>query len=890
MRRSKSKRQLIAVLLAALTMAVLGALVYGQGESTSHLTYHGNLARTGWNNREMALTYASIDNRPEIGRGRFGKIWETRLIHEGVFEQVYAQPLYHEGIVYAVTQRNWVSALHAADGVRIWERQVARPLSQEQWEAKIGSTCGDVNPWHGITSTPVLDPATNILYVVAVTLDQDDFQQYRMYALDIGNKGATRPGWPTDGVLLDGIYRSPSFTMDFDAYRATQRGGLTLLDGVVYAPFSSRCDVFAWSGFVFGVDTANPGGELRVFSAAPDGTGTGAGIWGGAGISVDQDGYMYVATGNGTFNATNAMPPNSSFAQSILRLDPRDPPLYFVKDPANYYTIPNFTPTNNRDEDMGGSSITVIPDQSDTGTTTPRLLLTSAKDGVVYLVNRDYLGGMVAPNGAQIQRLKTFRGGGSGGAKVAAAYFDAGPDGRFVYLSAGHSDQPFTGNYAHWGDANINMSPAASLARAEIGTSPSLAIFGERVFAAWVTNDGSRSVRIKASDNGRNWNPPSAPVGVTVGPRSSPALAAWGSTLALAWIQTETRDVRVIYSLDGLSWPATGFPIGARAVRDTSPAVTVYNGLLYVSWVNDSPGREVMIKSSLDGMNWSPAVSTGESSDHLGGVAPLGVLNDRLHVFWVTTDPGPPITTRRLFYKSSPDGLDWSSPRASTGERVNIESQIAAAPYHDLTFLPRLHFFWLVNRANNRQVQNSSIGLDLVTGVFGQEPRLTDCNETGFGSSGPTAVAWGTNLHMAFVANNPNRDLLGKIAQPAYPGRGVVAFRLVAEKGGPSQLVPAWGSPFTMSYNPSSPVVTSDGLSDPIAWVVDPTPSSTGSKPIVYGFNALTGEVLYNSERTSGMADRPTWNGRKFGTPAVVAGKLFLGTEQGIVAYGLPPE
>jgi hypothetical protein len=622
--------------------------------------------------------------------------------------------------------------------------------------------------------------------------------------------------------------------------------------------------------------------RMRVFCTAPDSPNGGAGIWGGAGISVDEDGFMYVATGNGTFNGANPNPPNRSFAQSVLRLNPEDPD-FFDRDPINYYTLPNVGPTNGRDEDLGGSSVLIIPDQSDTPTDTPRMILTSGKDGVVYLLNRDNLGGYAPPNGSQIQRLKLYLGDGSGGAKVAAAYFDAGAQGRFIYMAAGRNNQ-FIGNYAHFGDSSFGIG-AGSSARAAIGTGPALAAHNGQIFAAWVTNDGSCSILIKSSSDGRNWSAP-LPVSATADLHSSPALAAFNNRLALAWIDRQTRALMLKLSDDGRTWPAEGRVVSAGVAAFSSPSLAVFNNRLYVSWIADTLDRDIVLKSSTDGMDWSGAeVPIYEGSDHTNAVAALGALDGRLYVFWVMTNPSPSKAERRIFYKSSADGTDWETdPRQSTGDAVRSESGITVAIFNDLRRQPRLHYLWIDNGGQNPQIRNRSLGRDLVTGNFGLESISTGTNENSLIGSGLGAAAFNGNLHMAFISNNSNRDVMAKIAQPAFPGRGVVALKLIVENG-KSKLDPVWATPYTLSYQPGAPYVSSNGQSDPVVWVADPA----GSRSVVRAYHAITGEELYNSERRSGGLDRPGWAGRKFGKTVVVDGKLFIGTE-GITAYGMLPE
>src|SRR5262249_46942249 len=153
--------------------------------------------------------------------------------------------------------------------------------------------------------------------------------------------------------------------------------------------------------------------------------------------------------------------------------------------------------------------------------------------------------------------------------------------------------------------------------------------------------------------------------------------------------------------------------------------------------------------------------------------------------------------------------------------------------------------------------------------------------------SGIGAAVFANNLFMAFVARDADRDLYIKMAPPAFPGRGVVALQLTVEDGR-SKLVPVWATDYWLNYQPGSPYVTSNGSDDALVWVADR--QADNNLPIVRAFHAVTGEELYNSERRPGAQDRPSWPGCKFCTTVVVDGKLFLGTQKGVVTYGILPE
>jgi hypothetical protein len=134
----------------------------------------------------------------------------------------------------------------------------------------------------------------------------------------------------------------------------------------------------------------DPPGPLRLFTPAL--TKTGAGIWGTAGPASDDQGNLYVVTGNLFGDSLDLV--NGNIGESFVRLSTANNQLTFSKQRADYYIPSNHQDLDNADADMGGSSSIGLPDH--TGSTTPHLLVCGGKDGNVYLVNRDNLGGMGA--------------------------------------------------------------------------------------------------------------------------------------------------------------------------------------------------------------------------------------------------------------------------------------------------------------------------------------------------------------------------------------------------------------------------------------------------------------------------------------------------------------
>src|SRR5581483_581494 len=166
----------------------------------SVLTYHNDLARTGQNQAEIALTRAAV------GSSQFGK-----LFAHPVDGYVYAQPLYVPGVyipgkgphnvVYVATEHDSVYAFDAdetsgVDAQPLWHASFIDPGAGVTPVPASMVACDQIAPELGITGTPVIDPVGGTLYVVATTLNNGVYQHH-LHALDIAS-GAERPGSPVE--------------------------------------------------------------------------------------------------------------------------------------------------------------------------------------------------------------------------------------------------------------------------------------------------------------------------------------------------------------------------------------------------------------------------------------------------------------------------------------------------------------------------------------------------------------------------------------------------------------------------------------------------------------------------------------------------------------------
>jgi Legume lectin domain/Chitobiase/beta-hexosaminidase C-terminal domain len=392
------------------------ALALGTHAQTNVTTQHNDIARTGANTNETILTPANVNP------SAFGKLFSYPV--DG---WMYAQPLYMPGVTMgagtpqAGTTRNVVFVATEHDSVYAFDADSntganANPL----WQAPlIGAgeeavpnpdiSCSDIVPEIGITSTPVIDPATNTLYVVAKTTVGDTTFIQRLHALDI-TTGNEKLGGPT--ILAASVpgngNGSSGGTLHLDPKWQLNRAGLLLVNGIVYIGFGSHCDNGPWHGWILAYSATT----LQQTGAwCPSPNSIGSGVWGGGtGLAADVPagkpyGRIFLATGNGIYDATA---PNYTdamdYGDSIVKLDLTNG----VPTMNTNGTVvgDDFTPLaqanlNNADEDQGSGGTLLLPNSE---------LTQVGKSGIVYVLNRENLGGY-NPNNTKDPQEAAYVGG-----------------------------------------------------------------------------------------------------------------------------------------------------------------------------------------------------------------------------------------------------------------------------------------------------------------------------------------------------------------------------------------------------------------------------------------------------------------------------------------------
>lgn len=361
--------------MAGLTIPAAVA-VHPQKARADVVTASGSNLRDGWDSREPNLSPAVLKS------GSFGQLFSAKV--DG---QVFAEPIVAGQTVIAATMNDWVYGLNAVTGAVRWKLSLGAPFPTSTIK------CDDATPNTGVMGTPVYDPSTGTVYVVAevVPAGNDAFHPaFFMHALN-AQTGAERPGWP---VQIKGApVNAP--TKQFSGISEWQRPGLLLLDGNVYAGFGSHCDWEPFTGYVAGVSTKTR--SESIWSDESGLTDTEGGIWqSGSGLMSDGTGRIFVATGNGVSPpAGPGSKPPGQLADAVVRLEVGAGGTLSARD---FFSPGNAPTLDATDGDLGSGGPVGLP----FGTSAdPHLLVQAGKDARVFLLNRDSLGGRKqGPKGA----------------------------------------------------------------------------------------------------------------------------------------------------------------------------------------------------------------------------------------------------------------------------------------------------------------------------------------------------------------------------------------------------------------------------------------------------------------------------------------------------------
>jgi len=473
----------------AATGAALAALALLISCKRSVTTYHYDNLRTGWNSEETKLKPSNVASLNVLA-----------LVLDDANDQVDTQPLIVPGIkiaggkhdaVYLATENDSVYAIDANTDTKLLKVSLGISVP---WP--IG--CSNNGPTVGIDGTPAIDLASHTMYVIAYVLDNSagNPPAYYIHALDLSTL--------TDKVPPQKITASHTLkdgsTFSFNATFQRQRPGLLLANGNVYAGFGSFCDWGAlptpqtgpasrgWIlGWQAGTLTPLPTNAMNDTQTTEPNNMFLSSVWeSGYGLANDPDGNIYFTTGNSDYSGTT-YDGCTNIQESVVKLPPSlDRICPTIPPPSpNLFTPANVANLDQGDTDVGSAGVMALPPQAGS---IPKLLVSNGKDGSMFLLNRDNLGGFTPSNAGVLGGVQSI----GAGCWCGPTYFNDGAP-HVVSSGGGWGVGVTTNSLQLW---NLQTAPSPKLVQSATGAMPDT--IQDPGFFTTVSSNGNKNAIIWA--------------------------------------------------------------------------------------------------------------------------------------------------------------------------------------------------------------------------------------------------------------------------------------------------------------------------------------------------------------------------------------------------------
>lgn len=301
-------------------------------------TFGGNPQRDGWARQETGISKANV--------GSLKLEWKTQLDNGSKELNSLTAPLVIEKLVTAQGFKDVVIVAGASDSVFAVDADDGKVMWQRKFAAAPAThpSSGFLCP-NSLNATPVIDPQMmhSTVYVVA-----SDGTLHSLNAVNGEDRAAPMPFVPAQ----------------------SKAWSLNLFNEKIFTTVSQGC-----GGAKSGVYSLALSGSTHSVKSFITGS-AGAGIWGRGGAAIDEQGVLFVETGDGTYD-----PSKNDYADSFLALGAAD---LSLKD---YYTPANHLYLTHKDLDMGAINPIVFPFKN------LELVAGGGKEGVLYLLDAKSLGG-----------------------------------------------------------------------------------------------------------------------------------------------------------------------------------------------------------------------------------------------------------------------------------------------------------------------------------------------------------------------------------------------------------------------------------------------------------------------------------------------------------------
>jgi predicted nucleic-acid-binding Zn-ribbon protein len=655
--------------------ALIVSMFLGGGSTASAqvaqdvLTSHNDIYRSGVYAAEKTLKPNNVNRRT------FGIAFTRQVVG-----QIWGQPLYVHGVgkhnvVYVATSENYVYAFDADDMSTNEQTPPLHSIQLGKPSAISSSVFGTIYPSNGISSTPVIDldpqdPGNGTLYVVAKVIPPDNGDaKFHNFALNLANLAQIRDT-TIDASAPKTTGANPSVLKFYDTDHLNRPALLIAKNHLVVAfgsgPNNDQ-DGRSYHGWVMSYSL--PGlNQTGVFVTTPNG-GMG-GIWqAGAGPAADDQGNVYVMTGNGHFRDAVGGAVHPDLADSFIKLDNSTGKLSL----ADWYTPPSRDFMEACDMDLGASGPGVMPDAG--------LVFGAGKTGIFYARNNEHMGGTDTPladpgqwtGAADCSNGQCFR--------VAQNVHGQ----HMVQQTCDMSGFPYstsTGfNTSSW-NATLNSYPHVHGAPVLWKLSPKVADL-----YVWPEEDYLKDFRFE----GRTFNP--SPIGKSA-PVDAANMSMPGGVLSLSWDGSKPQTA--------ILWASRPDPMAPKGI--SGPVVNSFTGHdqqhfvyrdadgivwdeYYCPGCNDANGgypwrlQQINCGADSDGscrFKNGDAVSAAPAAD-AGPVVVTYAEHDQQHFVFKSADGG----IWDVFYCPGCSGAAWRAQRVNMGPLTNAPAAVGA-PFVDV--------------------------------------------------------------------------------------------------------------------------------------------------------------------------------------------------------------
>jgi hypothetical protein len=296
---------------------------------------------------------------------------------------MWASPLYLEdgpndqGAFFAVTTGNDVFALDETTGSTLWSANLGASPTE--------TDCGNIRPL-GVISTPVIDEASRSIFV-AGAIGSGEIARHELHALSVDD-GSARAGWPVNmaDISAGGVSFAPRYQ--------NQRSALSILNNTVYVAYGGHFgDCGSYRGWVVAVD-ANDSSRRGAWVSR----GAGEAIWAAGGMASDGT-NLFAVTGN-NMNQPRVTTRDNTDSEEVVRLTGL---AQHERNDQNLYYPSHWQMMDSADADFGASNPIYVRIH---GAKPEHYVIALAKDGYLYLLDRDNLGG----NDGHIAEVNVSRG------------------------------------------------------------------------------------------------------------------------------------------------------------------------------------------------------------------------------------------------------------------------------------------------------------------------------------------------------------------------------------------------------------------------------------------------------------------------------------------------